>query len=43
MKKDDTRKELDADLQLILDSNQSFMIRLELLLLQIIRLLKKKP
>lgn len=43
MKKDNTRKELDADLQLILDSNQSFMIRLELLLLQIIRLLKKKP
>lgn len=43
MKKDDVRKELDTDLQSILDNNQSFLIRLELLLIQIIRLLKKKP
>jgi hypothetical protein len=43
MSSKETKKELDADLQLLMDKNNSFMVRIELLLIQILRILKKKP
>lgn len=43
MSSKETKIELDADLQAIMGKQNSIMLRIELLLIQIIRLLKKKP
>lgn len=42
MSSKETKIELDADLQAIMGKQNSIMLRIELLLIQIIRLLKKK-